>query len=695
VESDKLLKSPDGELYFSFDLFETSEHNTSEDQAKLLPVTFQEPAPGDLSLSREKRFEMQKAEAKRLARHKEHEVVVLFPPGFAEQLKKRSARLTGQPMVPEDAMNPLIFSNSSREKSKIALDRVNRALQMWMEKVGDTVLEQHHIPVAATRPFRVKTVDVAADGHKYAAIWSKLLPFVLLIWALTGAFYPAVDLCAGEKERGTLETLLCSPAERSEIVVGKLLTIMLFSAATAILNLVSLSLTGSLILSQMHTIEAPPWMAMVWLLAALLPVSALFSAICLALAALARSTKEGQYYLMPVMLITMPLVMLPMSPGVEMNLGNSLVPVMGIVLLLRTTLEGDYITAARYLVPALGVTLICCLFAIRWAIDQFNKETVLFRESERFDVNLWVKQLFRDREATPTVAAAFLCGLVILMLRFLLAPMLQPNLSGAPEVVLRNFTISTIVAMLAFIVSPALLMTVMLTRSARETLLLKAPRGFSVLAAVLLAVCIHPILIVMQRVVTDLYPVSPQLAEKIAKQLEVIFSGPASIWHLLLLVAVLPAICEELAFRGFILSGLRHLGHRRMAILITAVFFGLAHGFIHQSLMATFSGVIIGFIAVRTESIFPCIFYHATSNALAVLLVRFHDAPFVARLGTMIDSEQFVYHNWVVLLSGAGAILLLMYFRSLKWKPSKEEALQDALDQEQLPDDALADAAVS
>ena len=78
---------------------------------------------------------------------------------------------------------------------------------------------------------------------------------MLLLWAMTGAFYPAVDLCAGEKERGTLETLLSSPAERSEIVLGKLLTIMAFSMVTAALNLVSVGVTGWLIFRQMRELR--------------------------------------------------------------------------------------------------------------------------------------------------------------------------------------------------------------------------------------------------------------------------------------------------------------------------------------------------------------------------------------------------------------------------------------------------------
>ena len=83
-----------------------------------------------------------------------------------------------------------------------------------------------------------------ARGEVGGSIWGRIFPFLLVIMALTGAFYPAVDLCAGEKERGTMETLLISPASRPEIVLGKFFTVMLASMSTALLNLVSMGLTG-------------------------------------------------------------------------------------------------------------------------------------------------------------------------------------------------------------------------------------------------------------------------------------------------------------------------------------------------------------------------------------------------------------------------------------------------------------------
>ena len=85
---------------------------------------------------------------------------------------------------------------------------------------------------------------MASLDERGGSVWARLFPFLLVMMSLTGAFYPAVDLCAGEKERGTMETLLISPASRGEIVMGKFLTVVLASMMTALLNLLSMGLTA-------------------------------------------------------------------------------------------------------------------------------------------------------------------------------------------------------------------------------------------------------------------------------------------------------------------------------------------------------------------------------------------------------------------------------------------------------------------
>ena len=413
--------------------------------------------------------------AQRVLSSNQYDAVVYFPPQFAEQLEAYQTRRNAGPLQPP---RPEVYYSSAKDRSHVAYERVATLLERWRTAIVQQTLLQRDVPAAAATPFQVVNQDVAENVSRRAAMWSKILPFVLIVWALTGAFYPAIDLCAGEKERGTLETLLCSPAERREIVWGKLLTVTLFSVATSLLNLLSLTATGAVIIGRLQAPQnvaavvefgAPPLSTLAWLFVALLPLAALFSALSLALATMARSSKEGQYYLMPLLLITMPLAMIPIMPTSEISLGSSLVPITGVMLLLRCLIEGEYVLALKYLVPVAAVTGTCCLLAIRWAEDQFNDESVLFRESERFDLAAWLRHLVRDRGETPSVAAAFMGGVILLLLQFF-AKLIAPMPQSWPA-----FAVVTVVGQLGLIVAPILVMTVVLTSHRRKTLLLRWP----------------------------------------------------------------------------------------------------------------------------------------------------------------------------------------------------------------------------
>lgn len=557
---------------------------------------------------------------------------------------------------PAELPKPDIIFSSAKEKSQLTAIRLRDVLKRWSSAVSRSNLSAAGVPAWAVVDLETQDVDLAqSTAFRGAAIWSKVLPVLLMLWALTGAFYPAVDLCAGEKERGTLETLLSSPAERSEIVLGKLLTIMIFSGVTAILNLASVCGMGSMMLKQLPGFAPPPASSILWLGLALIPTSALFSALCLALAALARSTKEGQYYLMPLLFVTMPLAVLPAAAGLELNLGNSLIPVTGLILLLRSALEGDYWLALTYLVPVLAVTLTACLLAIRWAVEQFNSESVMFRESERLDVGLWLRRTFEDRGPTPSPAAAAFCGVVILFVHFFM------NVTARPFDDLRSFTLMVLVTQVATILTPTLLMTLFLTTDLRRTLLLRWPRWSVLLAAALLAVTIHPAMKVLQDVVMRLYPLSDDI--KVAEGSIGAILTNAPWWHIALVVAVVPAVCEELAFRGFILSGFRRLGSPWRAIILSAVFFGLSHGVLQQSLIAGLTGVLIGWLAMQTGSILPGLVFHLVHNTTALLWPRIPasvvDRPLVRTLFPASDQTGIMF-AWPVVIAGSLLALLIL-----------------------------------
>ena len=201
------------------------------------------------------------------------------------------------------------------------------------------------------------------------------------MWLVTGAIQPAVDMTAGEKERGTMETLLISPAERSEIVVGKFLATTVFAFGSVIWNVIWLSGAGLII----EGLLGFPIVNKVGLISCVvlgLPQAMFFSAVCLALGIYAKSTKEGQYYLMPMILFTMPLAFWSMLPGTELSPWTCWVPVTGPMLLQSRLLSVSTDPIPwDYFAPVLGSATLWVSIALWLAVRQFKNEAVLFRES--------------------------------------------------------------------------------------------------------------------------------------------------------------------------------------------------------------------------------------------------------------------------------------------------------------------------
>ena len=471
-------------------------------------------------------------------------------------------------------------------------------------------------------PPKVRNIDASSAEMKRAIVWSKILPFVMLVWALTGAFYPAIDLCAGEKERGTLETLLCSPARRREIVWGKLLTIMCFSIGTALLNLASMHTTASIVMSQFANLGAVdmvsamgplPLHSMGWLILLVIPISAMFSALALAVACLAQSTKEGQYYLMPLLLVGMPLVMLPMIPGATLSHGTSIVPVTGAVLISRALMDGEYSLALLHLPTVAIVTVVCYLLSVRWAVRQFESESVMFSDGERASISQWIRNVWRKREDTPLPNESILCALLILVCLFF-----GRLAFGGMELTWGGIVQSTVVIQVAMMLAPALIMATILTRSTRKALRLHNPGFLNLGFAILLAVCMHPTYAAFASLVGSEYKLGEQTVNLLMQFDSIIASTP--IWSVLLVLAVMPAICEELVFRGFVFAGLqRNNGHVR-AILLSSVFFGLSHGVLQQTITASVIGLLLGWIAYRSGGVGCTIAYHCVHNSLSMLI---------------------------------------------------------------------------
>ena len=629
---------------------------------------------------------------------KDCHAVLYYPPGIANKLKNFAEEYAARYRAGEDTPSipqPIPIGAIDSDKRAVATSRMKRLVHEHADKTRKNAARSINAPKLA-EPTNVQVLlDEDPQKRINTSLWSKILPFVLIIWAVTGAFYPAVDLCAGEKERGTLETLLSSPARRSEIVMGKLFTVMLFSISTALLNLLIMFSVSSFVLSKISTsmtlanVGPPPVAALFWSVLVIVPVSILVSAVCLALAALAKSTKEGQHYLAPVMLVALPLTLLPMAPQVELNFGFSLIPISGIVLVMRSLLEGTIVDLWPYAIIVAVVTFFCCWWSVRWAIEQFNSESVMFSAGERWSVGTWMRQLARDRQLTPTVAQALLCGLVILIVRFFLMFFMaeaSDDLVNAANRVTEpaqrvglfwTFFQHTFISIVVGVALPALLMAVMLTRSPRRTLLLdQRPRWITIPVAAVLALAAVPLVRLMSFGIKSLLP--PLDLGKFEAVLSLLDDAP-NVFMALALIAVLPAVFEELTFRGVILSGFRHTGRKWRAIVLSSLFFALAHGLLQQEVNAFVLGLVLGYIAVQTGSIWPCIVFHFVSNATQYLLSC--EKYFMAKHVGAITSNP---SQWIpiVVVSAIVCSLLIYYLHRLPYRRTREEDLVDAIQRE-------------
>ena len=627
------------------------------------------------------------------------QVLMIVPEGFGENLRKINSLLADRNTDSSELMKlpllrPILVRNRADEKSDVAYHRVRAALDNWEHQLLKDRLELAQLPETVPDPVSLLSIDVANQDEIAASVWGKVFPALLIIMALTGAFYPAIDVAAGEKERGTMETLLICPASRSEIVVGKFLTVLLFSMATTILNLISMGFTGKYIVSMtagaavsgMGQVPLPTPLALFWLVVLLVPLAAFFSALCLALATFARSNKEGQYYLTPLFMITMGMTMFSMSPSIELTAtgGASLfycaMPIVGPALLLKALLMNPGNTEVLvFALPVLMSSVGYSLIALWWAVEQFKSEDVLFREAEQFDLKLWLRHLLRDKDPLPTFAQAAGCFMLMMFLQFLTIDLLTGSMAGVKaEDLGKKMMELAVVQQMALIAAPAVFMAILLTSSARSTLRLKLPGMKMLGVAVALPLVLHPVAIELLASLQNFFPQLPDSA----KAAFATMSDPTIPMIVVLAVfALTPAICEEVAFRGFILSGFGSGGRTAVAIILSSITFGLIHMIPQQVFNATLLGMVLGLIAVRSNSLLPGVIFHFCFNSLAVLHGQAGAAWKESRpewldndvLSLLISCpDDTLRYNFLTLLTCAGAAFLM-----IRWLINQGESRQD------------------
>ena len=266
--------------------------------------------------------------------------------------------------------------NAARRRIEAIIDQYDR--EIVNERIGRLQLDETLFDAIA-----IEREDVASTEEKFAENAGGFLPYIFIIFGFMGSIYPALDLGAGEKERGTLETILSSPASRFDIVMGKFLVVVLFSIATAFLAMLGVLIMVYQFLPTIETNITQTVMDMLGprrifiIMSMVLPVSAFFAAVALAISIFARSFKEAQSMMAPLNIIIILPAMIGMLPGFKLSAVTAAIPILNLSLATKAILGGsaDPILIAEVYLSLFFLAGVSIYGCVKW----FNREETLFR----------------------------------------------------------------------------------------------------------------------------------------------------------------------------------------------------------------------------------------------------------------------------------------------------------------------------
>ncbi len=574
----------------------------------------------------------------RVARVEAHvaRVAVNGPPALAAQLRRRltSPEVTLVPAasqadiaasrvdtVAEVAPGPQgakggppvvrLFYDETREDSTTARDRVEHMLSA---PVGGA---------ACAPAFAVVATGIAPRAEVSGYLLSKVLPLVVVVMVMLGAFHPAIDITAGERERSTLETTLSAPIDRAALMAGKVLAVTTLAALTGALNLASMSLTvleGTRLLATEAKLSIP-WLHAAAAFAVIPPTAFLFASIMVAIGALARSFKEAQTLLTPVYFLCM-------APALTAGLGDfrlgavtAFIPGVGVTLLARDLILGRATIAMTLTV--LASTALYGAAALALAARLYDSERLFFTDEAGLGLGAWLRHVVRGPAAStgapdapdapdegPTAGHALaLYAVACVLLFFLFVPLqswrLGPGLLISEWVGLGG-------------------LTWIYARGRGQTLgrvlRLRAPSAPALAGAILIGASGW---LVIGLLADWILPAPKEVVESLRRAVAPP-TGDRGLLATLFLMALSPAICEEALFRGPILRGLRSRFSPLLAAILTGLLFGLFHLDAWRLLPTALLGMGLSGIALAADSVVPAMAAHFVNNACLIVLARLH-----------------------------------------------------------------------
>ncbi|WP_146601875.1 ABC transporter permease subunit/CPBP intramembrane protease [Novipirellula aureliae] len=558
---------------------------------------------------------------------------------------------------------------ASETAQRILVERLQ-----WLES---SVAQE--VATAASPDYRsVAKVQVAEiGGAEQLPLLATIVPLVLVLMTITGAVYPAIDLTAGERERGTMEALMASPASRFDLLFAKYIAVVIVALLTAMINLFAMftTLWASGLLQLLTGDDAFPWLSVLQILGLLILFSGFFSALLLSLTSFAKSFKEAQAYLIPVMLLALAPAMLSLLPGVKLSGPLAIAPLISIVILARDILAGHFEPAGA--LAAILSTIAYAAAALAVAARLFGNDAVM-RTSDQSIASFFHRP--KKPSLVPSVESSALMLALLVPFYFLVSnglirlveiPRDQLSLSML-------FAFNLLALVLTFGLVPLLVATIGRNRYS-STFRLTGPSASGLSVGAFGGCLVGSVLIGLGAwalahesfVIGESLGMGGLSEERIRQTLEALEAQKeVPFWLVLLTFAVAPAIIEELCFRGFLFSSLSAVLSPIRVVFLTAVLFGMFHVLtgnallIERFLPTTLLGGILGWIAYRSGSVLPGMVMHFVHNALLKSVARYHDS--FSLFGSELNDQSHLPGNWLIgttAVACAGAILIWLCTR--------------------------------
>lgn len=564
----------------------------------------------------------------------------------------------------------LYYVKDSLFSSK-ALKAIGTRLRVANDFQLSNVFRALNIPDRSIATYVESEVSLEASGAGNPLL--TFVPLMLVLMTVTGAVYPAIDLTAGERERGTIEILISAPVSRMMLLFGKFVAVLTVAMLTALANLLAMVITvyslglDSIIFGTGGVSVGN----LLLILSLLLVLAAFFSATLLCLTSVARSFKEAQAYLIPLMMVAFAPGLLSLAPNLKTSAFLSVIPLANVVLvgrdLLSQTADGAHVLIA------LVSTLFYGFLALSLAARIFGADALVSGNGQ----SIWRSYLHDSDDKPANVASVtqVITFLAILFPFFVVVAGAVGNAASRWEWPLTTrLVVNAGVTAVSFVLLPLIFAGI--NRLKISSCFYLRPAGwFSFAGAALLGISVWTWAYEL-----EVLSLSTQRAEELIEffsSLKVGFNEiPLPIK--LFCLALIPAVCEEFTFRGLFLSAFRSRFSALVSVVITAVLFGLFHVFVRDNLFlerfipSTLMGLLLGSVCLAARSIYPGMLLHALHNGLLISLS--HHEQQLADLGIGIQEQSHLPVQWIVgalIPVAVGTLLLLVGSRRARQSDSK------------------------